>query len=107
VTQQPVHKFKPQVIWKPLPQQAVFWGFLGREWKTTNPFNYQLISLVVNFRGDNTKYAASGFIVGALVVAVLLVVVWSFITGHNTTNKTATTNAPTVKSEAVNAVVCS
>ena len=33
-----------------------YWAFLGREWKTTNPFNYQLIRLVVNFRGDTTKY---------------------------------------------------
>jgi hypothetical protein len=49
-----------------------------------------------------TALKASDFTVGALVVAVLLVVVW-----QTTTNSTATTNAPTVKPEAVNAVVSS
>jgi hypothetical protein len=42
-----------------------------------------------------------------LVVAALLAVVWPVITGQTTTNSGATTNAPTVKPEAVNAVVSS
>jgi len=48
-----------------------------------------------------TALTAFGFTVGTLVVAALLVVVWT------TTNNAATTNAPTVKPEAVNAVVSS
>jgi len=48
-----------------------------------------------------TALTASGFAVGALVIAALLVVVWR----QTTTNNAATTNAPTVKPEAVNAVV--
>jgi hypothetical protein len=39
------------------------------------------------------------------MVAALLVVVWPVITGQTTINNAATTNAPTVKPEAVNAVV--
>jgi hypothetical protein len=38
-----------------------------------------------------TALAASGFTVGALVVAALLVVVWPVITGQTTTNSTAST----------------
>jgi len=49
-----------------------------------------------------TALTASGFTVGTLVVAVLLVVVW-----QTTTNNAAITNAPTVKPEAVNTVVSS
>ena len=49
-----------------------------------------------------TALTASGFTVGGFVLAALLVVVW-----QNTTNNVATTNAPTVKPEAVNAVVSS
>jgi hypothetical protein len=49
-----------------------------------------------------TALAASGFTVGVLVVAALLVMVW-----QTTTNNAATTNAPMVKPEAVNAVVSS
>jgi len=52
-----------------------------------------------------TTLTSSGFTVGTLVVVALLVVVWPVITGRNTTNNAATTNAPTVKPEAVNAVV--
>ena len=52
-----------------------------------------------------TALTASGFTVGALVVAALLVVVWPVMTGQTKTNNT--TNAPTVKPEAVNAVVSS
>jgi len=46
-----------------------------------------------------TALTASGFTVGALVVAAL--------SGQTTTNNAATTKAPTVKPEAVNAVVSS
>jgi hypothetical protein len=52
-----------------------------------------------------TALTASGFTVGALVVAALLVVVWPV--GQTTINNAVTTNAPTVKPEAVNAVVSS
>jgi hypothetical protein len=55
-----------------------------------------------------TALTASGFTVGVLVVAALLVVVWPvIITGQTTTNNAANTNIPTVKPEAVNAVVSS
>ena len=46
-----------------------------------------------------TALTASGFTVGASVVAELLVVVWP--AGQTTTNNAATTDAPTVKPEAV------
>jgi hypothetical protein len=49
-----------------------------------------------------TALAVSGFTVGLLVVAALLVVVCQTMT-----NNAATTNAPTVKPEAANAVVSS
>ena len=49
-----------------------------------------------------TALTASGFTVGALVVTTLFVLVW-----RTTTNNAATPNAPTVKPEAVNAVVSS
>jgi len=55
--------------------------------------------------GFTTALTASGFTFGALVVAALLVVVWP--AGQTTTNNAATTNAPMVKPEAVNAVVSS
>jgi len=42
-----------------------------------------------------------------MMVAALLVVVWPVMTGQTTTNSTAITNAPTVKPEAINAVVSS
>jgi len=64
-----------------------------------------------------TALTAFHFTVGALGVAALLVVVWPVIRpdhdqqrcypGQNRTNNAATTNAPTVKPEAVNAVVSS
>ena len=41
------------------------------------------------------------------MVAAFLVMVWPVIIGQTTTNNAATTNAPTVKPEAVNAVVSS
>jgi hypothetical protein len=49
-----------------------------------------------------TAFTAYGFAVGVLVVAALLVVVC-----QTTTNNAATTNTPTVKPEAVNAVLSS
>jgi len=56
---------------------------------------------------------ASGFTVGALVVAALLVVVWpvitgyNLITGYNRATSRPTALIPTVKPEAANAVVSS
>jgi len=54
-----------------------------------------------------TALTACGFTIGALVVAALLVMVWPVMTSQTTTNNAATTNDPTVKPEAVNAVVSS
>jgi hypothetical protein len=51
-----------------------------------------------------TAVTVSGFKVGVLVVVVRLVML---ITSQTTTNNAAITNAPTVKPEAVNAVVSS
>jgi hypothetical protein len=56
-----------------------------------------------------TALTVSGFTVKVLVVAVLLVVAWLvvLITSQTTTNNAATINVPTVKPEAVNAVLSS
>jgi hypothetical protein len=62
-------------------------------------------SLHAHHQELTTALTASGFTVGALVVATLLVVFW--LAGQTTINNAATTNAPTVKPEAATAVVSS
>jgi len=63
--------------------------------------------LLAHHQELTSTLTASGFTVGPLVVAALLVVVWPVIAGQTTTNNAANTNPPTVKPEAVNAVVSS